>query len=308
MRVAICIGTFHRPDQLRELLSSFSRLEFHRMRPPTIEIIVVDNDPAGSANKICHDARTSLPVHYVIEPRRGIANVRNRAIQEAKAVDFIAFIDDDEIACPQWLDELLWVQDLYGLDVVTGPIRPIFVGQISEWVRESECFRRPEFTTGALLNRCSTGNALISSAVFEVFPEFDERLQLTGGEDTHFFLRAHRSGFRIGWSQQAVVYEVISPKRANLRWILHRGFQNGNSWVLSENLLHEGAGFKVTRLCKCCFHLLSGLALSVSSVLFSKGLAVRHLRQAFMGAGMFAALIGRKYQAYGTANSPIRPK
>jgi glycosyltransferase involved in cell wall biosynthesis len=308
MRVAICIGTFHRPELLHELLSSISRLTFHRTRRPTFEVIVVDNDPAGSASEVCREARAAIPVRYVIESKRGIANVRNRAVQEAITADFIAFIDDDEIASPQWLDELLWVQARYGFDVVTGPVRPKFVGHIPEWVKKSKCFERPEFTTGTLLNKSLTGNVLISSIVFKTIPKFDERFQLTGGEDTHFFSQVHRAGFRIGWSQQALLQEVISPRRANLRWILHRGFQSGNSWVLSENLLCNGTRFRLARFCKSCVRVVNGLIMSIFTVFIDRGLAVRHLRQAFMGAGMFAALMGRRYQAYAASNPPIPVK
>jgi len=302
MQVAICIGTFCRTKLLRQLLGSLSRLTFHKSARPTFEVIVVDNDPQGSASEAFVTTKYDFPIRYVIEPRRGIANVRNRAIQEARSSDFIAFLDDDEVVSREWLDELLWTQARFGLDVVTGPIRPNFVGQIPEWVKKSECFQRREFETGALLDKCTTANALISAQVFEVVSGFDEHFQLTGGEDTHFFVQVHRAGFRIGWSQQAVVQEEISRERANLRWILHRGFQLGNSWVLCEQLLERGARFRVGRFCKACAHMVNGLAVSILSLLFSRGLAAKYLREAFLGAGMFAGLFGLRYQAYGSAN------
>src|SRR5262249_11538459 len=159
MRIAICIGTFHRTELLRELLDSLSRLTFRHCRPPAIEVIVVDNDPDGSAREVCVNAERALWLRYVVEPRRGIAHVRNRAVQEAAQCDFIAFIDDDEVVSPQWLDELLWVRANYALDIVSGPVRPNFVGEIPDWVKTSECFNRAEFPTGTLQDRCSTSNA-----------------------------------------------------------------------------------------------------------------------------------------------------
>jgi glycosyltransferase involved in cell wall biosynthesis len=63
------------------------------------------------------------PLRYVVEPRRGLSFVRNRAISEARAAraDFVAFLDDDEVATAPWLTELLRVQGRYAADVVTGP-------------------------------------------------------------------------------------------------------------------------------------------------------------------------------------------
>lgn len=301
MRIAICVGTYHRCELLRELLRSLARLVFWKNAKPALEVIVVDNDPSGSAREVCREFGEGIAVRYVIEPRRGIANVRNRAVSEASAFDFVAFIDDDEAASPQWLDELLATQKKFELDVVTGPIRPKFIGQIPEWAKKSECFHRPEFHTGTLLNNSPTSNVLIAAAVFKAIPRFNQQFQLTGGEDTHFFLSARRAGFLIGWSQEAVVYEAVSRKRANLRWILHRGFQGGNSWVLSESLLCTGARFRIARFCKACGHIARGLAASALSVFVSRGLAVKHLREVFLGAGMLAGLFGHKYQAYDSA-------
>src|SRR5271169_1441847 len=96
-RVAICIGTFERQELLRQLLSGISQLTFHKARTPDIEIIVVDNDPLQSAREVCAAASVPWPIKYVTEAKRGITYVRNRALAEAGSVDFIAFIDDDEV-------------------------------------------------------------------------------------------------------------------------------------------------------------------------------------------------------------------
>ena len=62
---------------------------------------------------------------YVHEPRPGISHARNRGVAEAKG-DFVAFIDDDELPAPNWLESLLLTQRTYRADVVLGPVRPVF--------------------------------------------------------------------------------------------------------------------------------------------------------------------------------------
>jgi|SoimicMinimDraft_17_1059745.scaffolds.fasta_scaffold03079_2 succinoglycan biosynthesis protein ExoM len=298
MRVAICIGTFRRPRLLAELLESLSRLGFRKVQRPQIEIIVVDNDPSQSAKEICQRASAQVSIRYLVESRRGISHVRNTALRAGLSAEYIAFIDDDETASELWLDELLWACTEYRADVVAGLVRPRFAVNAPKWAVNSRCFHRNEYLTGTQIDKCATANVLISTAVFARIPGFDESFQLTGGEDTHFFLRVNRAGFRIVWSQEGVVDESISNDRANLRWILHRGYQSGNSWVLCESLLDQRHAVRFTRFCKATARLLSGFAASLISVPFSRASAAKHLRDAFIGVGMLAGLAGERYQAY----------
>jgi len=301
MRVAICIGTFRRLDLLRELLAGVSGLTFRRTSAPKIKVIIVDNDPSGSAQGVCKSADIRFPLKYVIEGRRGIAQVRNRAVREAGVVDFLAFIDDDEIPTAGWLDELLWARSEYKAEIVAGLVKPEFSAGVPEWVRTGRFFERPEFQTGSLLEKCSTNNALVSSEVFASVSGFDEQFQLTGGEDTHFFLRARRAGFKIVWSQEALVSETISLDRANLRWILHRGFQSGNSWVFCERSLDARPQLPFARFVKGSVHLLTGTASLLISLFLGRAAIAKSVQKACLGAGMLAGLFGHKYLAYESA-------
>ena len=308
MRIAICIATFRRLELLRNLLVGVSQLIFRRTSAPEIEIIIVDNDPLGSAQDTCRSADLRFPLRYVIEPRRGIAHARNRAVHEAGLVDFLAFIDDDEVPTAQWLDELLWCHSEYKAEIVAGPVEPAFSAGVPQWIKNGYFFDRPKFQTGTLLEQCRTGNALISREVFASVSGFDERFQLTGGEDTHFFLRARRAGFRIVWSQDALVCETISPDRANLRWILQRGFQSGNSWVLCEVCLDGRPQVRFARFVKACVHLLTGAATAPVNLFLGRAPLANSFRKACLGAGMLAGLFGHKYMAYETAGTaPMKP-
>src|SRR5215469_2234570 len=112
IRVAVCISTFRRQKLLRELLDGTGRLQFRKVLAPQLQIVVVDTpDESGSAREVCEGVSLAWPVKYVVEPRRGLTYARNRAVAEAGPVDFIAFIDDDEVPSTFWLDELLWAKE-----------------------------------------------------------------------------------------------------------------------------------------------------------------------------------------------------
>jgi succinoglycan biosynthesis protein ExoM len=298
MRVAICIGTFRRPQLLHELLDAISHLTFTKVLAPEISVVVVDNDPEGSARGICEQAKLPWPVKYSIEPRRGISFVRNRTIAEAGDVDFVATIDDDEAPVAAWLDELLWTQAQFRADIVNGPVPPRFDPDVADWVKRGRFFEHRNYPTGTEVKFCYTGNSLIRAAVFSDVPLFDHSFALTGGEDTLFFLRARQAGYKIVWSRDAIAYESISTARANVPWILRRQYQLGNTWTFCESSLANNLRTRLMRFAKAGCLLALGGVWVLPSLVFGKVAIVRSLRPFYRGLGMLSALTGSRYFAY----------
>src|SRR5215467_13012225 len=145
IHVAICVATFRRPRLLKNLLGALAQLCFRNILQPKIDVIVVDNDDSQSARSICQLPAFPWKLHYVSEPRRGIVHARNRAIMEARGANFLAFIDDDEAPCREWLDELLAAQSEYDADVVSGIVQPWFAKDVPMWVKGGGFFHRPAF-------------------------------------------------------------------------------------------------------------------------------------------------------------------
>ncbi len=304
IRVAVCICTFKRQELLRALLAGVAQLAFCKVQPRHLEIVVVDNDELASAREVCLAVSLPWQVKYVVEPRRGISHARNRAIAEAGSIDFLAFIDDDEVPTIHWLDELLWAQAEFAADVVSGPVLPAYSADVAEWVRRGGFFDGRVSTTGTTRRTCSTNNALVGSHVFRRVLRFDDAFTLSGAEDTHFFSRAVQAGFRIVWSQEASVYETVSAQRGSLTWILRRGYQTGNGWVFCEADLGNRLLVRVARFFKAWGHVASGGAKALwSLLLLDKVRAVKSLREFSLGAGMLAGLLGQRFLAYRKAGT-----
>jgi glycosyltransferase involved in cell wall biosynthesis len=300
IRVAVCICTFRRQKLLRETLRGIARLAFRKVSVSRLEIIVVDTpDESGSAQEICETACLPWPIKYVVEPRRGLTYARNRAIAEAGAVDFVAFIDDDEVPSAQWLDEHLWAQSEFAADVVSGPALPKYAPEVADWVKDGGFFDRQVVATGTLRRACPTNNVLVGTHVFERVPKFDDAFALSGAEDTDFFLRVSKAGYRIVWSQEAAVFESVSAKRGTVAWILRREYQTGNGWIFAETALDFRLRSWIFRFSKACGHVLIGSANAIwQSVLLDRVAVVRYLRRVSLGIGMLAALAGHRFLAY----------
>lgn len=191
------------------------------------EIIIVDNDPAGGADKIVQIARKfhpNLSIRYAIEPRKGISFARNTAASLARG-DFIAWIDDDETASENWLLSLYAAQAASDADGVFGPVIPIFPQGSRSWPKRSGVFERPRHLTGTQIDvrEARSGNALVKTGLLrtDVSP-FDIGFANTGGEDSDFFVRMESRGARFEWCDEAEVFELVPLDRQRLGWVLER--------------------------------------------------------------------------------------
>ena len=193
------------------------------------EIVVVDNDPLGSARPLVEEmaAAAPVPIRYVAERRPGISRARNTAVANA-AGQFVVWLDDDEEATPGWLAALYSTMRRYGGDVVKGPVYPRL--ETPNPYAEKRFTFDAKLPTGARLPECNgIGNALLhKERCFGDDPEpFDPFLGIAGGGDTLFFRKLQRSGRSFVWCAEAAVWETVPADRLVPRSILRRRFHHG---------------------------------------------------------------------------------
>ena len=299
--VAICIATYRRPASLGRLLGALERLAF-RGDAPEVEVVVVDNDPAGSAAAVCATAASRLrwPLRHAGEPARGISAARNRAVELAGGAEWIAWIDDDEEPEPGWLDALLAAAAAHGADAVAGPVLPRFDPAPPAWVARGGFFDRPRHPTGTALAYAGIGNSLVRTAVFRALgrPWFDPALGLTGGEDTLFFLRAAEAGFRLVWADDAVVHETVPAERARAGWLLRRAYRTGSAWTFCERRMRPGGRTAALRAAKAAGWMAHGVATLALAPVRGRDAAITGLWRIARGAGNVAGLAGIGVREY----------
>ena len=227
--VCVLIPTMRRPESLARALRSVFAQEGLGGRP--VAIVVVDNDPTGTARETVDALRADspFPLAYRHEPRPGVATARNAGLAETDA-PLIAFLDDDEAASRGGLAALLRAQAVTGADAVFGPI----VGRIpdeSGWAAgylQRFFGREGPLSTGLIDHGYGCGNSLMvrSTALPGVAP-FDPAADQTGGEDDALFAALRARGGRFGWAHDAWVEEFAPARRATLRYALARAFAYG---------------------------------------------------------------------------------
>ena len=300
--VSVCIATKGRSAGLTRLLSELGRLVFDDIDAPVVGIIVVDNRPESATPLRVDYAGVNCPwrIRWLREPRIGIPFARNRALREVGSrVRYVAFIDDDEYPHRLWLQELIKVQRRCDADVVAGPVLPQFPEPVAEWVRTGRFFERERYQTGAHLRRAATNNALLLwPALRSRGIWFDERLATSGGSDHLYFRVAHNSGVRIVWADEAVVYETVSPARANTRWLVRRAYRIGNTSGLVDRIAPASRMGLLLRAIKAGVWVVRGLVRVPLGLALGRASLVLALQDIARGAGNITGLCGRPKREY----------
>ena len=224
--IDVCVCTYRRPA-VTEALRSIA-LQTAGARP--IRIVVADNAAQPTAQAlVAQTAReTGLDVVYVHAPANNISIARNACLDAANG-EWLAFLDDDEIASPGWLNGLIGEAERGQWDAVLGPVQAVYSDNTPAWVRTGNFHStRPVFVRGHIRTGY-TGNVLIRRASIGTL-RFRTELGRTGGEDEDFFNRLHDAGGRIGYAPDALAYEAIPPDRATLKWLIRRSFRTGQTY------------------------------------------------------------------------------
>ena len=229
--VAILTPTLRRPDSLEAALRSAFAL--HRLAELTDEIVVVDNDPEASAAAVVERLRavSPVPLTYVHARKPGVSTARNAGLAGVRA-PHVAFLDDDEIASPEWLDRLYEGHLRFGADVTFGATRGVAAGaKPSERAYLDRFFSRtrPE-PSGPIpdTHDLGCGNSIMRRATALSGPgPFETAADDAGGEDDRLFARIRAAGGGFAYVADAWLDEVAPPHRARAGYVVARAFAFG---------------------------------------------------------------------------------
>jgi glycosyltransferase involved in cell wall biosynthesis len=254
--VSVILCTYNREQWIGDAIQSL--LDQRTGEGVNYEIIVVDNASTDNTPAVIAEISKTAehPVRYVRETRQGPSAARNRGIAEANG-EWLAFLDDDERADPDWLLELLAMTAKKGVRVSGGAVRLISSEQDARPLspmlervlapggrRKHECL----FTPKHALN---SGNQMLHRSVFDEIGVYEESWT-EGGEDTELFMRLHGAGIESWYNPKAIVLHLVPPYRTSSGYIQWLSLRQG--WSLArKDVVEQGArrSLAVAAL-RCC--------------------------------------------------------
>ena len=247
--ISAVICTHNRADLLGESITSLFEQNFD---PSNFEIIVVNNASRDHTQLVLDVLAARCPAglefRTINEPRLGLSYARNTGLEAARG-RFVAYLDDDAIANPNWLSELVKAFTQFNkIGAVGGPIHPIWPSRPPKWItprfhgyytildfgtQGRQIDPRREWLGGA--NIAFDRQALSERGGFST--ELGRQgNNLLSNEETNILRQLADDGYHCWYAPGAHVRHHIHPDRVTRRWLLRRCFWQGVSNVAMDQL------------------------------------------------------------------------
>jgi succinoglycan biosynthesis protein ExoM len=303
--ILIGIPSFRRPDGLKRLLLSLAKQE--NVGDLNVRIFVAESDAAKQeAVALCREGVPQLPWPLTcgVAEEPGVSSARNAILAQARAlnVDLVAMLDDDEVADPNWLADIVTVQQQTQADVVGAPVVFELAADAPAAIRNCGYFGSTADRKGRKALLFGTGNVLLSCAALAKhdWPMFDQRFALGGGGDTEYFMRLRSQGLSFAWAESAIARDFVSDERQRPAQILRRAYRFGNSQIHVLSTRSETRAL-ATSLVKAIVILAASPALIVMMLLPSRRLWAP--AKILNAVGRVSAILGYGISYYGASGT-----
>ena len=207
------------------------------------EIIIVDNCSTDSTREVIACFATVKTIRYIHEPILGLSFARNAGRRNARG-KYVAYLDDDAVASPTWLERIL---DAF--DKITprpgclgGRVDPIWEAPRPSWVSDDlltpltiiNWSDTPVFLRDLNRQFLVGANIAIPVEVLEEAGGFVAGLDRVGKNllsNGDLFLQKQilKAGYTCYYDPQIAVHHLVPMSRLNQHWFLRRYYWQGIS-------------------------------------------------------------------------------
>jgi len=291
--VVICAYT---EDRWHDLIVAVRSIQHQQVAPREI-IVVIDHNP-----ELFVRARTHIPATVIENTQpQGLSGARNSGVAAAQGA-VIAFLDEDAIAAPDWLAQLLnGYEDPHVLGV-GGTIEPLWQTARPRWFPAEfdwvvGCSYRGLPQTATAVRNLIGCNMSFRREVFKVVGGFRSEIGRVGTlpvgcEETELCIRIkqHWPQHTLRYEPQARVRHRVPASRANWRYFSSRCYAEGRSKALVSQFVGAKDGLSAERT--YTLHTLPGGILQGLADLILRGDLTGVARAGAIGAGLLTTAAG----------------
>ncbi len=245
-------------DRLHYVRACMESLAHQTVGRNGFETILVDSgSPPAVAAEMERIAETTPNTRLVRLDISGVSLARNEGAKAATS-DYVAYIDDDAMAAPDWIEQIQHVLAEHGCRpaVLGGKVLPVWEAPLPDWWPASlrgvlsiiEHEGSGEYRTGALPATLEPYgvNMILKRDVMLRHGGFAEALGRMGlvlqsDEEVQLAWRLQDAGCSAIYDSRVVVRHSIQAKRFNPEWLLARQYWQGASTVRTRRLLGQSA-------------------------------------------------------------------
>jgi glucosyl-dolichyl phosphate glucuronosyltransferase len=266
MKITVILCTYNRCQSLARALDSVAK----SILPESVEweVLVVDNNSPDQTREVIEDFCVRYPgrFRYLFEPKQGKSNALNSGIRNAHG-RILAFMDDDVIVAPDWLQKLTAALDSGEFTGVGGRILSQRDFPVPDWLaldgqydvagmlalfdlgNEGRELKTPPFGT----------NMAFPSSIFEKHGDFRTDMGPCPGseirnEDTEFGRRLMSGGEKLWYEPSAVVYHAVPENRLRKEYFLRFWYDHGRALIREKGIQPDVFGiprwcFALPKIC-----------------------------------------------------------
>jgi glycosyltransferase involved in cell wall biosynthesis len=254
MDLTVCICSHDRPQYVRDCLEGLRHQTVARDR---FTIQIVDSDSSGSEATDLASLATQHEARLIRLDQLGVSLARNAGAWAART-PFIAYIDDDAIPTPDWVETILDAIAQPGRPpaLIGGRILPKWEAPLPAWWPASlrgvlsiiEYEGRGEYRTASLPEDLEpyAANMVVHVLSLLAAGGFGGAVGRYGNillsdEEVQLAWTLQDAGYSVRYDSRITVHHQIQARRLEPEWLLKRLYWQGASTVLTRRLLQQGA-------------------------------------------------------------------
>ncbi len=243
--ITVVICTYNRRSYLKKAMDSIVNQAF---APDLYELIIVDNNSTDGTKEFVLNnySHSRVKVRYLHEPNQGLSHCRNTGLRNA-TFEYIAYIDDDGIAYPDWLENMAkGIKDQNEKFAgITGAIFPIWEIPRPRWLLDRftmpYSIYHPDKRTVIGYGYVFGVNMVWKKSLLIECGGFNTKLgrvknKLISGEESFTAERIKNKGYEFIYDPKMRIKHHIHKSRINIIWLINRYFWKGYSLTAIENI------------------------------------------------------------------------